>query len=324
MSSAETFMGIQPSTTRAESPSVAPVRVTLSALVLLAGSVRANNFGASLGRSILDLPLLASSTVLQQWGQQASNLAQTLGVERLVIRILLDHLASVPNAACFATNVTVQAERDRFDFRGSGGVLHDIAEDYPDHAYILVANAAAVLLDPLSKIFESLVTCNADIAIHAQPDGTPSGLMLIRCGTLRQIAPVGFVDMKEQALPAIARSHSVRVVYSAVECQAIRSLPEYLAVLHQQARRNVAGATSSPQGGGGSDPYEEDWQSSFAVVENGSQVAPDVRIHDAVVLAGARVETHAVVVRSVVGKGGIIRRGQMVVHQIVGPGSERR
>lgn len=319
MTTVETIMGIQPTTPQAASR--APTPLKLSALVLLAGSVRANNFGASLGRSILDLPLLASNTVLQQWGVQAANLAQALGLERLVIRILLDHLASVPNAACFATNVTVQAERDRFDFRGSGGVLHDIAEDYPDDAYILVANAAAVLLDPLPGLFEALTTCSADIAIHAQPDGTPSGLMLIRCATLRQIATVGFVDMKEQALPAIARSHSVRVVYRAVDCPAIRSLPEYLTVLHQQARRNTTGATAQS---GSTDPFEEDWQSSFAVVESGSQVAQDVRIHDAVVLAGARVENHAVVVRSVVGKGGIIHRGQMVVHQIVGPGGERR
>ena len=323
MTTAETLMGIQPTMSQAASPDVPPAPVTLHALVLLAGSVRANNFGASLGRSILDLPLLASSTVLQQWGLQASSLAQSVSQDRLVMRILLDHLASVPNAACTATNVAVQAERDRFDFRGSGGVLHDIAEDYPDDAFILVANAAAVLLDPLPKLFEALAACHADVAIHAQPDGTPSGLMLIRCGALRQIAPVGFVDMKEQALPAIARSYIVTVVRRTVECYAIRALPEYLAILHQQARLNALGSLASGHGTV-ADPYEEDWQSSFAVVENGGIVAPNARIHDAVVLAGARVESHAVVVRSVVSQGGIIRRGQMVVHQIVGPGGERR
>src|SRR5690606_20299334 len=98
--------------------------------------------------------------------------------------------------------------RDPVEYRGIGGVLRDLAGDYHRDDYILVANAAQLLLSPLSELATLLAESDADgpadVSLISHRDGTPSGLMLIRCGSLWCIPQVGYVDMKEQALPMIA------------------------------------------------------------------------------------------------------------------------
>lgn len=308
---------------------------TLRALVLLAGSFRANHLGACLGRSILNLPISGPSSLIRQWGLNAGDLAQAAGIEKLPMRVLLDHLAPTLRAdEDLPPTVNLQAERDRFDYRGSGGVLHDITGDYQDEDFILVANAASILLESLPALVALLALEKADVAIHAQCDGTPSGIMLIRCRCLRQISAVGFVDMKEQALPAIAKNFRVSVVLRDVQCLAVRSLPDYLSVLSQQAHWKQGHLLDTRSQGGGlrggglalkdPNPFGEDWQLQFALVETGALVHKTARIHNAVVLAGAAVDAQAVVVRSIIGNGGVVKRGQMVVNQIIGSDGERR
>ena len=107
-----------------------------------------------------------------------------------------EHADVLPITANFAV------ERDLSEYRGTGGVLRDLTAEYDDDDLILVANAAQVLLEPLPIIAAELYGKKADVAVVAHEDGTPSGLMLIRCKALRQIAATGFVDMKGQALAA--------------------------------------------------------------------------------------------------------------------------
>src|SRR5438309_1569651 len=83
---------------------------------------------------------------------------------------------------------------------------------------------AGVVLTDLASLVMRLAESSADIALLAEPDGSPTGLMLVRCGTLRQISPIGFVDLNEQALPAIASKHVVRVVRNPVERYPVRNL----------------------------------------------------------------------------------------------------
>jgi hypothetical protein len=113
--------------------------------------------------------------------------------------------------------------------------------------------------------------------------------------------------MKEQALPVIASTYDVRVV----QCRrptglSIRTLSDYIAAMRALYQPIRATAT---------DPWAEDWKSTFAIVEPGAAVSPSARIHDSVVLAGATVEAGAVVVRSVVE--GTVRRDRNVVDQCV-------
>ena len=164
-----------------------------------------------------------------------------------------------------------QVERDKSEFRGTGGVLKDLAGEYDPDDLVLVANAAQLLIDPLSVIAAALDHKRGDISLISHQDGTPSGVMLVRCKTLQEIAPSGFVDMKEQALPMIAQQYEVKVMH----CRRpsglpIRSLRDYINALKHYHRRRAGKPANT-------DPMGEDWSPSFAIVEDGAIVAPRAR-----------------------------------------------
>jgi hypothetical protein len=262
----------------------------LRGLILLGGVVRQNSLGVTLGRSALDLPVGNGKTILTRWLGEAAAVARTFGFDHLPVRLLVDSNAIEPRSAISAPGAQYfRTERDVSEYRGTGGLIGNIAVDYSDDDIILVGNAAQVLLDPLPALTMSLMKTRGVVSIIGHRDGEPSGLMLITCRALRLIPRVGFVDMKEQALPIIAKKYDVRVV----QCRrptglAIRTLSDYIGALRALHQPTRAAAT---------DPWAEDWKSTFAIVEPGATVAPSARIHDSVVLAGANVEANAVVVR---------------------------
>jgi mannose-1-phosphate guanylyltransferase len=190
-------------------------------------------------------------------------------------------------------------------YRGTGGVLHDLAADFEDDDYLVVASAAQSLLRPLPDLVDLLAGKQADVAFIAPIDGTPSGMMLMKCEVLRRIASAGYVDFKEQALPLIARQFDVApVVQSAATALPVRTLNEYLSALQYHYR--VATAVNDGEHG-----------PSFSVIEKGAVVHPSARLHDAVVLRNARVDADAVVVRSVVCPGGVIHENATALDQVV-------
>jgi N-acetylglucosaminyldiphosphoundecaprenol N-acetyl-beta-D-mannosaminyltransferase len=278
----------------------------LRGLVLLGGSVRPGPLAAAVGRNVLDLPVGDGKTVLTRWLDQAAEVAKLVGLAELPVRLLVDQQAVEPVSG----NGRCRIERDTSEYRGTGGLLANVAVDYQDDDLILVGNAAQVLLEPLFGLLTSLHQTGGAVSLVGHRDGTPSGLMLVTCRTLRLIPNVGFVDMKEQALPAIAEQYDVRVL----QCRQptglpIRSLSDYVAALralHRPADRPTP-----------DEALAEDWKSTFAIVEPGATVAPSARVHDSVVLAGANVEAGAVLVRSVVAGGVIIRRDTKTVDECV-------
>jgi len=282
----------------------------LRAVVLLGGSVRQTELATSIGRSVLDLPVDENGSLINHWLSHVTELAQYAGVDSLPVRVLVNRKSPEPTsvAARFANRVSV--ERDSSEFRGTGGVLRDLAESYDDNDLILMANAGQLLMDPLSVIAAALDHKRADIALISHRDGTPSGVMLIRVKTLRGIKPVGYIDMKEQALPQIAQSYDVKVMH----CRRpsglpIRSLEDYIAALRYFHRRKSGKPTIN-------DPLAEDWQPSFAIVEDGAQVDPRAHVHDSVVLKSAMVEADASIVRCVVCPGGHVKSKSTLVDQL--------
>jgi N-acetylglucosaminyldiphosphoundecaprenol N-acetyl-beta-D-mannosaminyltransferase len=285
-------------------PPILPNRGRLRGLVLLGGGVRPTPLATAIGRSVLDLPLGNGKSVLGRWIDEAESVSRLLGVEHLPVRLLMDLSALQPRSVPIDR---YRMERDQSEYRGTGGLLANIAVDYDDDDMILVGNAAQVLLEPLTALYTSLHKTRGVIAVVGHREGEPSGLMLVTCRALRLIPKTGFVDMKEQALPSIASKYDVRVV----QCRRptglpIRLLSDYVAALR---------ALHQPVRGASTDPWAEDWKSTFAIVEPGATVAPSARIHDSVVLAGGVVEAGAVVVRSVVA--GAVRKDRKAVDRCV-------
>jgi N-acetylglucosaminyldiphosphoundecaprenol N-acetyl-beta-D-mannosaminyltransferase len=293
---------------------VAPAAGQLRGLVLMGGSVRPSALAGAIDRSVLDLPIGQGGTVLTRWLDQAADLARRLRLERLPVRLLLDSGAVVPRSAA-ADRFSL--ERDASEYRGTGGLLASIAVDYEDDDLILVANAAQLLMDPLAAMFRALRQTGGVVSVASHRDGTPSGMMLVTCRSLRLIPPMGFVDMKEQALPLIADRFDVRVL----QCRRptglpLRSLSDYVAALR---------AFHAPSGRPMTvDPLAEEWKSMFAIVEPGAAVAPSARLYDSVVLSGGAVEAGAVVVRSLVTASGVVRKDRKAVDSYVTADTARR
>jgi hypothetical protein len=212
-----------------------------------------------------------------------------------------------------ATNgKAVRAERDPSSLRGTGGLLRDLAENYDDDHYLLVASATQVLLEPLSALVGDLAKLGADVCVLSHADGTPSLLMLVRCGTLRWISPVGYVDLKEQALPEIARRFDVKVLdRPAPTGMPVWTREDYVEALRAHHLQRARGRKAR-------DAFAEDWEQRFSIVEEGACVHPEAVVHDSVVLRGARVEKGAVVVRSLVCPGEVVRPRSTVVRRFAG------
>lgn len=293
-------------------PGIAPERLArLRALILLGGSVRPSPLCTATGRSILDLPLDDGGSLLNYWLSQAVEVTRSAGLERLPVRVLVNQASLEPYSAHEKHFGTFRVERDLSEYRGTGGVLRDVAADYADDDLILVANAAQILLDPLPAIAAALARKGGDVCLVSHDDGTPSGVMLLTCKALRLIPVTGFVDMKEQALPQIAARFDVRVVRRRRPTGLpVRTLEDYVQALRFHHRRRAGKPITT-------DPLAEDFAPAFSLVEAGATVDASARVHDSVVLAGGVVEPGAALVRCVVSPGATVRRDRTEVDRMV-------
>lgn len=278
------------------------------AVVVLGGMVRPTPFSTAIGRSLFDLPLQEGMSVLDAWHAEAGELARVGGAGgELEVRVLVDQSTPLP-AGPSASKVRVQ--RDALELRGTGGLLRDVAAEYADDEYLVVVGGVQILLRPLADVVAELSLAGGDVMVGSHGDRTPSPIMLCRCGALRLICDRGFVDMKEQALPMIAREHRVRVREGmSVTAMAVKTQSQYVAALRARFLHGGAGGPGSA--------FAEDWRRRFAVVEYGAEVDSSAIIHDSVVLRGGVVRAGAAVVQSVVC--GVVGRNAVVTDALVAP-----
>lgn len=283
----------------------------LRAVVLLAGDVRTNILRKTTGRASPSLPVGANRTVLDCWREQLITLAETLGIEQLPVRVLISRNSGLTPRTDRFGPVLMSIEYDPSSFRGTAGLLSDIARSYNDDDQLLVTSAGQILFEPLIRIAMDLYNAGGDYTLGIDPTGVPSGLMLFRCGCMRSINPVGFCDLNEQALPAMAKDHKVRVArFASPAAMSVRTLSSYLGALRVY-HRHASGRHDLDH------PYEEHWRPTFGIVEPGSTIGRNVVVHDSVVLAGARVESGAVLVRSVICPGTVVGRDARVIDQVL-------
>lgn len=283
-------------------------------IVLLTGGVRATSLAAQVGRSVLDLPLASGCRLLDVWRERIDGLRGDGRSEAALpdVLILAGSATALPTVAADGEGLRFRAERDASRYRGTAGALRDLCEPFGKEDRILVGTASQ---GPGEGQIEHLLreaSSGDDICLSTDRTGVPTGLFLIRCGILGLVPAAGFIDLKEQGLPRIAREARVRVLECpGVASRALRDRRSYLDALRSWHRsRSLSGVTAV-------DPYEERWKPAFSIVEPGAEVAPDAQLHDAVVLAGGSVEAGAEVVRCVVGPGGRVRRRERVVDRLV-------
>lgn len=263
-------------------------------VLLFAGTVRATPLLKAAGRNVLDLPLFDGQTVGTRWAHARDALCEALGLSP-ALRVLTDHNspkpASMPQGGA-------SIEPDDVAFLGTGGVLRAAATGV--EGMMLVTTGGSVLTTPLPEVVSQLLDLNADVALLAEHDGTPTGVMLVSAAVMRAAPGGGYLDFKEQYLPKIADRYRVRVAFASRgerACLPIRNREQYL-----EALGHLSG------------------HAPFQIVEAGAEVSPSARLRDAVVLSGARLGANAVVARSVLGPGAAVAAGQVLTDRAVGAG----
>jgi hypothetical protein len=282
-------------------------------MLVLYGSVRPTPLARRIGRSLLDLPLVEGSILSHQF-DSARACARRFGLDDLEMRVLVDTDSTAPTALSVPQHGAVRCviQQDASPIRGVAGVLHDATQEMDDNDYIVVASGAQVYLEGLDDLVHSMAKKCADVTLVSSRDSSPVGVWLIRVGVLRSIKPIGYVDLKEQALEMWKHEHEVRVVERPrAYVHPARSLSEYLDAVRVHASGYGVGATIDE------DPYREDWESSFSIIEPGCRVAEGAIMHDSIALGDASVGKGAVVVRSVLCPGSQIAPGARVTDQVV-------
>jgi hypothetical protein len=244
------------------------------------------------GRNVLDLPLLNGQTVGGRWVAAYADACQSLNATPR-LRILTDRNSPAPTSL---PGDKASIEPDDVAFLGTGGVLRAAAKD--QDGMLLVATGGSLLTQPLPEVVSRLLALNADVALLAEHDGTPTGVMLVSAAVMREIPGGGYLDFKEQCLPKIAERHRVRVASAPAgerACLPIRNREQYL-----EALAHLSG------------------DQPFQIVESGADVAPTSRLRDAVVLAGARIGAQAIVARSILGRGAVVAPGQVLTDRTQG------
>jgi hypothetical protein len=276
----------------------------IQAVILLGGSLLRSPLSAATGRSFLDLPVVSGRSIFDCWRDDLKSFASSYSIDSLTARLIIDRRASEPKLPLCEGAVNLSVEYDPHEYRGTAGILRDVSIDYDDDDYIVVASAAQILLEPMEKLVCELASKANDISLVAHDDGTPCGLMLIRCGCLREIPAIGYIDLKEQAFPEIAKYYRVHVVrHIRASGLPIRTLEDYIEALRAYRRLRAGNIDHRA---------EEDGYPLFEIIEDGAVVNPESRLHDSIVLRGGRVEGESVLFRSIVGPKGIVRQKTLV------------
>lgn len=276
----------------------------IHAVILLGGSLLPAPLSMVTGRPLLDLPVTSEHSLFDCWRAHLESFACAHSLDTLTARLIIDRRASKPKLSLREGMVNLSVEHDPHEYRGTAGILRDASLHYDDDDYIVVASAAQILLEPLEKLVDALASKAKDISLVTHDDGTPSGLMLIRCGCLREIPAIGYIDLKEQALPEIAKHYQVHVFRCGRPSGLpIRTLEDYIEALRAYRRM--------PTGNGYHDA-EADGYSLFEIIEDGAVVDPCSRLHDSIVLKGGRVEGESVLFRSIVGPQGVVQQKTLV------------
>ena len=285
------------------------------AVILLAGQVGRSPLADGAGRSVLDLPVGGGRRLIDLWAEQLEECAKEHGFERIAVTISVDRGGRMPDLITrdASSRVEFSVTRDPTEYRGTAGVVSDLTRGYEGAARVIVAAAHQLMREPLALVVRDLAQYDEAVSIVPHKGGELAGAFLLRSARLHDVAEVGFVDLKEQAIPG-ARGHGpLHAVHREPGASLpIRTLEEYIDAL-RALHATAQGADRRPV----SDPFAETWEPAFSIVEPGAQVGDGAFLQDSVVLAGAEVGRGAILARSLVCGGAVVPAGACIVDRIV-------
>jgi hypothetical protein len=278
---------------------------SLDTVVLLAGSIRGGPLRRIASRHFLDLPIAETQTLLGFWVRQFEDLADSLGLAHLRARIVVDRqAAALPRVPATSGRVDVSVEHDPVEYRGTAGVVRDLMPA-ASAGSVLICTAAQLPVGRLADHVRRMSAMKADAVLHAEPDASPSGVMLCRWHALAAVPTVGFHDLKEQVLPLLAKQHNVRVAPGLSQSFIpLQTLNDYLSVVRWYATSHAADGGAATNG-------------AFCLVEAGATIGRGAVLQDTVVLRGATISGSAVVARSLVAEGVTVADRETVTDRLL-------
>ncbi|MEM8756756.1 MAG: hypothetical protein AAGF47_03130 [Planctomycetota bacterium] len=290
----------------------------IAACVLLAGGLIPSPLVEQARRPVLDLWLTARQTVFGRWCDvlfDSTCHGSQLGGSRPMIHVVHSGPPFAPATDYSDPRFEVLTQEEPGSFRGPAGVLRDVTGGYGPDDVILVAEAARYMAGTLGQLLDDWERTRCDALIACHPDGRPTGIMLIRRGTLELVPPVGYMDIKEQWLPALQRAG---LTLWTSETRDFQPFP-----LRKRSQFLEASAIASGVGGPGSaasvvgPPRLLRGPLDRARVAESATVAEGAVVVDAVVMPGAQIGDGAVVVRSVVCADAVVPAGSRVIEEVV-------
>jgi hypothetical protein len=283
--------------------------------LLLAGSIRSSRaapLAKGLGLPVSAFPIDARSSVLAWWLDALLRGKVAMGVSVAVAeeadRAFYERVALESG---FDSRFRVWVDRNQH--RGAGGTVRDHFDDLGAEAVsdgLLIAECSTFGEFDL-RGFLAAINPEAEATVLAGADGTPCGVMHLSERALRRIPTVGYFDLKEQLLPAIAAAGGlVPVVCSRAAPFRISDRRSYLALL---GARHAHGVTMI------SDQASVD---PSAFIEGPTLLARGALVHEraivsgSAVMQGARIGPGAIVARSVIPPGARVPAGARIVDEV--------
>lgn len=292
-----------------------PSRSSGMRALLLAGSLRtarAAPLAGALGLPVASLPVDARFSVLAWWLDALLRGGVADGVSVAV---------ADETERSFYERIAVEADCDkgfsvwidRNQHRGAGGTVRDHFDDLaadPILGGMLIAECSTFGDFDLPG-FVAAIDPASDATVLAGPDGSPCGVMHLSLRAIRRIPTIGYFDLKEQLLPAIAAAGGrVPVVRSSGAPFRISDRRSYLALVDARRAGGIPMISDAAQ------------IDASAFIEGGSLIGRGAVVKDraivsgSVVMPGAVVGAGAVVARSVVPPGARIPAGSRIIDEV--------
>lgn len=287
------------------------------AALILGGGLKSSLLSQRLGRPLLCLPYDSERTLIQAWTDAFAG----AGIHPDSVAVLTD---AAGKAKWDLADNTPNLVIDRGEYRGPAGVLRDASISLGFEGPRLVVEHSRLLAAPesLRAALHSHESGTPSITVVTNPDASFSGILIADAEAIEIVPPIGFMDIKEQWIPA-AQSAGCRVrrVSLGDWCYSIRSLPAYLSTVER------IGSFKRPVGmrvigrddrGGGPTDY------GGSLVHQSARLGTGVAIARSVICGGAEIGDGAVVVRSVVGPGARVPKEGVVVDSILPAADEEQ
>lgn len=200
---------------------------------------------------------------------------------------------------------TIAVTVERASWRGSAGLLRDIADSIGDNEIVVAVEAHCLPPPSLEPLLHAL---NGEVqaVVGAGAENEPAGVYAFRQAALNSVRPIGYVDLKEQLLPALySQGTPVRLVRIGEHVIRLRDQIGYLDAV-STSLNGMGPATMVSRRSSEAMIARSARIVSGSIVESGAVIEAQAIIHGSIVLNEAVVESGAIVSRSIVGPRAVV------------------